>query len=51
MGTLDFGLPAGLNKLLRTKVNEDKNKTGNDLILHDRFFDFYRSSGFFRFLK
>lgn len=51
MGTLGFGLPAGLNKLLRTKVNEDKNKTGNDLILHDRFFDFYRSFGFFRFLK
>ena len=51
MGTLGFGLPAGLNKLLRTKVNEDKNKTGNELILHDRFFDFYRSFGFFRFLK
>ena len=51
MGTLGFGLPAGLNKLLRTKVNEDKNKINDSLLIYDRLFDLHRNFSGFRLLK
>ena len=51
MGTLGFGLPAGLNKLLRTKVTEDKKKINNSLLTYDRLFDLHRNFSGFRLLK
>lgn len=51
MGTLGFGLPAGLNKLLRTKVTEDKKKINNSLLTYDRIFDLHRNFSGFRLLK